>query len=181
MEQFVTCSQDKQVHLWDTNSHQPLWSKTIEVKTCVKIPGQEEPSSPLNWTKPELFCAAGSGEVCRFSSQWSGCGSRDHDWKVGHTSVYDAVVEFTCISSLNVCLSRLVGFFQFRTEETSLRLHVYFFTYICHILHHLEPPRDLRALTCLLQVVGAGHRHSGSGFYAHGRQWDNFQCQVLSR
>lgn len=31
MEQFVTCSQDKQVHLWDTNSHQPLWSKTIEV------------------------------------------------------------------------------------------------------------------------------------------------------
>ena len=32
MEQFVTCSQDKQVHLWDTNSHQPLWSKTIEVR-----------------------------------------------------------------------------------------------------------------------------------------------------
>ncbi|KAM9317692.1 echinoderm microtubule-associated protein-like 2 isoform 2-T2 [Pholidichthys leucotaenia] len=30
MEQFVTCAQDKQVHLWDTNSHQPLWSKTIE-------------------------------------------------------------------------------------------------------------------------------------------------------
>uniref|UniRef100_A0A7N8X538 EMAP like 2 n=1 Tax=Mastacembelus armatus TaxID=205130 RepID=A0A7N8X538_9TELE len=30
MDQFVTCSQDKQVHLWDTNSHQPLWSKTIE-------------------------------------------------------------------------------------------------------------------------------------------------------
>uniref|UniRef100_A0A1A8UVV6 Echinoderm microtubule associated protein like 2 n=1 Tax=Nothobranchius furzeri TaxID=105023 RepID=A0A1A8UVV6_NOTFU len=30
MEQFVTCSQDKLVHLWDTNSHQPLWSKTIE-------------------------------------------------------------------------------------------------------------------------------------------------------
>ncbi|XP_030252944.1 echinoderm microtubule-associated protein-like 2 isoform X1 [Sparus aurata] len=30
MEQFVTCSQDRQVHLWDTNSHQPLWSKTIE-------------------------------------------------------------------------------------------------------------------------------------------------------
>uniref|UniRef100_A0A8C7KQB9 EMAP like 2 n=1 Tax=Oncorhynchus kisutch TaxID=8019 RepID=A0A8C7KQB9_ONCKI len=30
MEQFVTCGQDKQVHLWDTNSHQPLWSKTIE-------------------------------------------------------------------------------------------------------------------------------------------------------
>ncbi|KAF3847354.1 hypothetical protein F7725_020382 [Dissostichus mawsoni] len=34
MEQFVTCSQDKQVHLWDTNSHQPLWSKTIEVTVC---------------------------------------------------------------------------------------------------------------------------------------------------
>lgn len=31
MEQFVTCAQDKQVHLWDTHSHQPLWSKTIEV------------------------------------------------------------------------------------------------------------------------------------------------------
>ncbi|XP_068440871.1 echinoderm microtubule-associated protein-like 2 isoform X2 [Clinocottus analis] len=30
MEQFVTCSQDRLVHLWDTNSHQPLWSKTIE-------------------------------------------------------------------------------------------------------------------------------------------------------
>ncbi|KAM3875617.1 echinoderm microtubule-associated protein-like 2 [Diretmus argenteus] len=30
MEQFVTCAQDRQVHLWDTNSHQPLWSKTIE-------------------------------------------------------------------------------------------------------------------------------------------------------
>uniref|UniRef100_A0A673Y2Y9 EMAP like 2 n=1 Tax=Salmo trutta TaxID=8032 RepID=A0A673Y2Y9_SALTR len=30
MEQFVTCGQDKQVHLWDTNSHQPLWSKTTE-------------------------------------------------------------------------------------------------------------------------------------------------------
>uniref|UniRef100_A0A4W5RED3 EMAP like 2 n=1 Tax=Hucho hucho TaxID=62062 RepID=A0A4W5RED3_9TELE len=30
MEQFVTCGQDKQVHLWDSNSHQPLWSKTIE-------------------------------------------------------------------------------------------------------------------------------------------------------
>ncbi|KAF1393580.1 hypothetical protein PFLUV_G00017520 [Perca fluviatilis] len=30
MEQFVTCAQDKVVHLWDTNSHQPLWSKTIE-------------------------------------------------------------------------------------------------------------------------------------------------------
>ncbi|XP_072547988.1 echinoderm microtubule-associated protein-like 2 isoform X1 [Salminus brasiliensis] len=29
-EQFVTCGQDKQVHLWDTNSHQPLWSKTID-------------------------------------------------------------------------------------------------------------------------------------------------------
>ncbi|XP_041919975.1 echinoderm microtubule-associated protein-like 2 isoform X1 [Alosa sapidissima] len=30
MEQFVTCGQDKQVHLWDTTSHQPLWSKAIE-------------------------------------------------------------------------------------------------------------------------------------------------------
>uniref|UniRef100_A0A673B1D9 EMAP like 2 n=1 Tax=Sphaeramia orbicularis TaxID=375764 RepID=A0A673B1D9_9TELE len=30
MEQFVTCSQDRHVHLWDTNSHQPLWTKTIE-------------------------------------------------------------------------------------------------------------------------------------------------------
>ncbi|XP_028429494.1 echinoderm microtubule-associated protein-like 2 isoform X2 [Perca flavescens] len=30
MEQFVTCAQDKLVHLWDTNSHQPLWSKNIE-------------------------------------------------------------------------------------------------------------------------------------------------------
>uniref|UniRef100_A0A8B9JDQ2 Echinoderm microtubule-associated protein-like 2 n=1 Tax=Astyanax mexicanus TaxID=7994 RepID=A0A8B9JDQ2_ASTMX len=29
-DQFVTCGQDKQVHLWDTDSHQPLWSKTIE-------------------------------------------------------------------------------------------------------------------------------------------------------
>ncbi|XP_054884464.1 echinoderm microtubule-associated protein-like 2 isoform X1 [Poeciliopsis prolifica] len=30
MDQFVTCSQDKQVHLWDTSTHQPLWSKTVE-------------------------------------------------------------------------------------------------------------------------------------------------------
>ncbi|XP_047248024.1 echinoderm microtubule-associated protein-like 2 isoform X2 [Girardinichthys multiradiatus] len=30
MEQFATCSQDRQVHLWDTITHQPLWSKTIE-------------------------------------------------------------------------------------------------------------------------------------------------------
>lgn len=30
MEQFVTCAQDKHVHLWDTNTHQPIWSKTIE-------------------------------------------------------------------------------------------------------------------------------------------------------
>ncbi|XP_017574671.1 echinoderm microtubule-associated protein-like 2 isoform X1 [Pygocentrus nattereri] len=30
IEQFVTYGQDKQVHLWDTNSHQPLWSKVIE-------------------------------------------------------------------------------------------------------------------------------------------------------
>ncbi|XP_041850692.1 echinoderm microtubule-associated protein-like 2 isoform X2 [Melanotaenia boesemani] len=30
MEQFVTCSQDRQVHLWDSNTHQPLWTKTIE-------------------------------------------------------------------------------------------------------------------------------------------------------
>ncbi|TSN57714.1 Echinoderm microtubule-associated protein-like 1 [Bagarius yarrelli] len=29
-EQFVTSGQDKQVHLWDVTSHQPLWSKTIE-------------------------------------------------------------------------------------------------------------------------------------------------------
>lgn len=36
MEQFVTCAQDKQVHLWDAHSHQPLWSKTIEV-TCSRV------------------------------------------------------------------------------------------------------------------------------------------------
>ncbi|TRY69777.1 hypothetical protein DNTS_006007 [Danionella cerebrum] len=29
-EQFVTCGQDKQVCLWDTTSHLPLWTKTIE-------------------------------------------------------------------------------------------------------------------------------------------------------
>lgn len=33
-EQFVTCGQDKQVHLWDVASHEPLWSKTIEVFIC---------------------------------------------------------------------------------------------------------------------------------------------------
>uniref|UniRef100_H2L7J6 EMAP like 2 n=1 Tax=Oryzias latipes TaxID=8090 RepID=H2L7J6_ORYLA len=32
MEQFVTCAQDKLVQLWDSNSHQPLWSKSIEVR-----------------------------------------------------------------------------------------------------------------------------------------------------
>ncbi|XP_062872674.1 echinoderm microtubule-associated protein-like 2 isoform X2 [Trichomycterus rosablanca] len=30
MKQFVTCGQDKQVHLWDVTSHQPLWNKAIE-------------------------------------------------------------------------------------------------------------------------------------------------------
>ncbi|XP_035241187.1 echinoderm microtubule-associated protein-like 2 isoform X1 [Anguilla anguilla] len=30
LEQFVTCGQDKLVHLWDSASHQPLWSKYIE-------------------------------------------------------------------------------------------------------------------------------------------------------
>ncbi|ROK28172.1 Echinoderm microtubule-associated protein-like 1 [Anabarilius grahami] len=29
-EQFVTCGQDKQVFLWDTSTHLPLWSKAIE-------------------------------------------------------------------------------------------------------------------------------------------------------
>ncbi|XP_051845330.1 echinoderm microtubule-associated protein-like 2 isoform X1 [Antechinus flavipes] len=28
--QFVTCGQDKQVHLWSADSHQPIWSKIIE-------------------------------------------------------------------------------------------------------------------------------------------------------
>ncbi|XDA83546.1 hypothetical protein R6Z07F_013435 [Ovis aries] len=28
--QFVTCGQDKLVHLWSVESHQPLWSRTIE-------------------------------------------------------------------------------------------------------------------------------------------------------
>ena len=30
--QFVTCGQDKLVHLWSVESHQPLWSRTIEVR-----------------------------------------------------------------------------------------------------------------------------------------------------
>ncbi|XP_051777395.1 echinoderm microtubule-associated protein-like 2 isoform X1 [Erpetoichthys calabaricus] len=30
MEQFVTCGQDKLIHLWDTTTHKPLWSKCIE-------------------------------------------------------------------------------------------------------------------------------------------------------
>ena len=30
--QFVTCGQDKLVHLWIVESHQPLWSRTIEVR-----------------------------------------------------------------------------------------------------------------------------------------------------
>uniref|UniRef100_A0A5F9C2G1 EMAP like 2 n=1 Tax=Oryctolagus cuniculus TaxID=9986 RepID=A0A5F9C2G1_RABIT len=28
--QFVTCGQDRLVHLWSSESHQPLWSRTIE-------------------------------------------------------------------------------------------------------------------------------------------------------
>ncbi|KAL1769160.1 echinoderm microtubule-associated protein-like 2 isoform X1 [Sigmodon hispidus] len=28
--QFVTCGQDKMVHLWSSETHQPLWSRTIE-------------------------------------------------------------------------------------------------------------------------------------------------------
>jgi WD40 repeat protein len=30
--QFVTCGQDKLVHLWSSESHQPLWSRVIEVR-----------------------------------------------------------------------------------------------------------------------------------------------------
>lgn len=30
--QFVTCGQDKLVHLWSSESHQPLWSRLIEVR-----------------------------------------------------------------------------------------------------------------------------------------------------
>lgn len=29
--QFVTCGQDKLVHMWSSETHQPLWSRTIEV------------------------------------------------------------------------------------------------------------------------------------------------------
>uniref|UniRef100_A0A2R8ZE94 EML-like first beta-propeller domain-containing protein n=1 Tax=Pan paniscus TaxID=9597 RepID=A0A2R8ZE94_PANPA len=31
--QFVTCGQDKLVHLWSSDSHQPLWSRIIEVES----------------------------------------------------------------------------------------------------------------------------------------------------
>ncbi|XP_069500812.1 echinoderm microtubule-associated protein-like 2 isoform X2 [Ambystoma mexicanum] len=30
MDQFLTCGQDKQVHLWSAATHQPIWSKAIE-------------------------------------------------------------------------------------------------------------------------------------------------------
>uniref|UniRef100_A0A670ZET3 EMAP like 2 n=1 Tax=Pseudonaja textilis TaxID=8673 RepID=A0A670ZET3_PSETE len=30
LDQFLTCGQDKQVHLWSVASHQPLWSKGVE-------------------------------------------------------------------------------------------------------------------------------------------------------
>ncbi|XP_059574040.1 echinoderm microtubule-associated protein-like 2 isoform X1 [Alligator mississippiensis] len=30
LDQFLTCGQDKQVHLWCATTHQPLWSKAIE-------------------------------------------------------------------------------------------------------------------------------------------------------
>ncbi|KAM6428408.1 echinoderm microtubule-associated protein-like 2 isoform 2-T2 [Liasis olivaceus] len=30
LDQFLTCGQDKQVHLWSVATHQPLWSKGIE-------------------------------------------------------------------------------------------------------------------------------------------------------
>ncbi|XP_004401025.1 PREDICTED: echinoderm microtubule-associated protein-like 2 isoform X2 [Odobenus rosmarus divergens] len=32
--QFVTCGQDKLVHLWSAESHQPLWSRIIEDPAC---------------------------------------------------------------------------------------------------------------------------------------------------
>ncbi|XP_064149901.1 echinoderm microtubule-associated protein-like 2 isoform X2 [Loxodonta africana] len=32
--QFVTCGQDKLVHLWSVESHQPLWSRCIEDPAC---------------------------------------------------------------------------------------------------------------------------------------------------
>uniref|UniRef100_A0A8C5SZS1 EMAP like 2 n=1 Tax=Laticauda laticaudata TaxID=8630 RepID=A0A8C5SZS1_LATLA len=33
LDQFLTCGQDKQVHLWSVASHQPLWSKGVEDAT----------------------------------------------------------------------------------------------------------------------------------------------------
>ncbi|XP_077467311.1 echinoderm microtubule-associated protein-like 2 isoform X1 [Stigmatopora argus] len=30
LDRFVTCCQDKLVHLWDAKSHQPIWTKTVE-------------------------------------------------------------------------------------------------------------------------------------------------------
>ncbi|XP_055991678.1 echinoderm microtubule-associated protein-like 2 isoform X2 [Sorex fumeus] len=32
--QFVTCGQDKLVHLWSAETHQPLWSRSIEDPAC---------------------------------------------------------------------------------------------------------------------------------------------------
>ncbi|XP_043941272.1 echinoderm microtubule-associated protein-like 2 isoform X2 [Protopterus annectens] len=34
MAQFLTAGQDKLIHLWDTATHQPLWSKFIEDAAC---------------------------------------------------------------------------------------------------------------------------------------------------
>ena len=60
MEQFVTCSQDKQVHLWDTNSHQPLWSKTIEVTVCWGVEMYSGPeTSGLEGLKCKVFVTKG--------------------------------------------------------------------------------------------------------------------------
>lgn len=58
-EQFVTCAQDKQVYLWDTSSHLPLWSKAIEVNvniwqrfvcTCFACPESHRFVIQYNWT-----------------------------------------------------------------------------------------------------------------------------------
>jgi WD40 repeat protein len=40
--QFVTCGQDKLVHLWSSETHQPVWSRSIEVWAAMQVQASEK-------------------------------------------------------------------------------------------------------------------------------------------
>ncbi|XP_023391007.1 echinoderm microtubule-associated protein-like 2 [Pteropus vampyrus] len=65
--QFVTCGQDKLVHLWSAESHQPLWSRIIEVRGQERhlfLPPQGHSSfiTHLDWAQDSSCFVTNSGD-----------------------------------------------------------------------------------------------------------------------